>query len=64
MKGRKRHTVTDTMGNLLAIDVHAANVHDTKAGINAAKKPPRNTPQSKDFVLMPDTAKLLFLSSL
>jgi putative transposase len=26
------------MGNLLAIVVHAANIHDTKSGINPAKK--------------------------
>jgi putative transposase len=32
VKGRKRHTVTDTMGNLLFIKVHAANIHDTVAG--------------------------------
>ena len=32
IKGRKRHTVTDTMGNLLAVKVHAANIHDTVAG--------------------------------
>ena len=38
IKGRKRHIVTDTMGNLLAIVVHAANIHDTKSGINPAKK--------------------------
>ena len=31
-KGRKRHIVTDTMGNLLAVKVHAANIHDTVAG--------------------------------
>ena len=28
----------DTMGNLLAAVVHAANIHDTKAGILVAKK--------------------------
>ena len=38
IKGRKRHIVTDTMGNLLAIKVHAANIHDTKSGIDPAKK--------------------------
>ena len=32
IKGRKRHSVTDTMGNLLAVRVHAANIHDTVAG--------------------------------
>ena len=36
VKGRKRHIVTDTMGNLLSIVVHAANIHDTKAGIDPA----------------------------
>ena len=38
VKGRKRHIVTDTMGNLLAVTVHAANIHDTKSGINPARK--------------------------
>jgi putative transposase len=38
VKGRKRHIVVDTMGNLLAITVHAANIHDTKSGINPAEK--------------------------
>ena len=32
-KGRKRHIVTDIMGNLLCIHVHAANIHDTKGGV-------------------------------
>lgn len=32
IKGRKRHIVTDTQGNLLHVTVHAANIHDTKAG--------------------------------
>ena len=38
IKGRKRHIVVDVMGNLLSIVVHAANIHDTKSGINPAKK--------------------------
>ena len=38
VKGRKRHIVVDTMGNLLAITVHAANIHNTKSGINPAEK--------------------------
>ncbi len=33
IKGRKRHIVTDIMGNLLAVCVHAANIHDTNGGI-------------------------------
>ena len=30
IKGRKRHIITDTMSLLLAVVVHAANVHDSK----------------------------------
>ena len=36
-KGRKRHIIVDVMGNLLAVVVHAANIHDTKSGIIPAK---------------------------
>jgi len=36
VKGRKRHIVVDTMGNLLSVTVHAANIHDTKSGIGPA----------------------------
>jgi putative transposase len=38
VKGRKRHIVTDTLGNILAVVVHAANIHDTVAGIMALRK--------------------------
>ena len=38
IKGRKRHIVTDTLGNILAIVVHAGNIHDTKSGIDPARK--------------------------
>lgn len=31
IKGRKRHIIVDTMGLLLAVVVHAANEHDSKA---------------------------------
>ena len=33
IKGRKRHIVVDIMGNLLAVYVHSANLHDTTMGI-------------------------------
>lgn len=33
VKGRKRHIVVDTMGNLLGVIVHAANIHDTIGGL-------------------------------
>lgn len=38
IKGRKRHILVDTIGNLLGVVVHAANIHDTKAGIMVADK--------------------------
>lgn len=43
-KGRKRHIVTDTMGNLLCVHVHAANIHDTKGGVYTFKKALYNYP--------------------
>ena len=48
-KGRKRHIVVDTMGNLLAVVVYAANIHDTKAGIWAAKKEFETYPSIQRF---------------
>lgn len=38
IKGRNRHIITDTMGNMLHVKVHAANHHDTKAGCDVAKR--------------------------
>lgn len=32
IKGRKRHIITDTQGFLLAVKVHSAQEHDSKAG--------------------------------
>jgi putative transposase len=49
VKGRKRHIVVDIMGNLLAIVVHAANTHDTKSGIDPAKKAFAKYPTIKKF---------------
>ena len=66
-KGRKRHIVTDTMGNLLAVVVHAANIHDTKSGILAARDAVKNIHPFKDSVRMRDIARHLsrmFLKSL
>jgi transposase len=37
------------MGNLLAIKVHAANIHDTKSGISAAKLAALKYPSIKRF---------------
>lgn len=37
------------MGNLLAVVVHAANIHDTKAGIIAAKRAVEKYPSIQRF---------------
>ena len=49
VKGRKRHIVVDILGNLLSIVVHAANIHDTKIGINPAKIAFEKYPTIKKF---------------
>lgn len=38
VKGRKRHIVTDTQGLLLAVTVHPANKHDSKAAPEVLRK--------------------------
>ena len=38
VKGRKRHIIVDSLGCLLAVNVHAANVHDTKSAYFVMKK--------------------------
>jgi putative transposase len=37
------------MGNLLAVTVHAANIHDTKAGIDPARKAFGQYPEIRRF---------------
>ncbi|HNW97120.1 MAG TPA: IS5 family transposase [Bacteroidales bacterium] len=37
-KGRKQHIVTDTMGLLLVVFVHAANIHDSKAAMEVINR--------------------------
>ena len=49
IKGRKRHIVVDTLGNILSVVVHAANLHDTKSGILAAAKAILNYPTLRSF---------------
>jgi len=48
-KGHKRYIVTDTMGNLLAVVVHVADIHDTKAGILVAKPAYERYPSIQRF---------------
>ena len=49
VKGRKRHIVSGTMGNLLAVKVHAANISDTTAGIGPAVQAYEKYPTIKKF---------------
>ena len=49
IKGRKRHIAVDTLVNLLSVMVHAANIHDTRAGIFVAKKAFETYPSLKGF---------------
>ena len=48
-KGRKRHIVVDTMGNLIQVIVHAANRHDTKAGCDVLKAAAQKYPTLEAF---------------
>ena len=48
-KGRKRHIVVDTLGNLIQIIVHAANIHDTKGGGNVLQAAAAKCPTLKAF---------------
>ena len=47
IKGRKRHIVTDKSGNLLHIKVHAANQHDTIAGVQVFEEACKKYPSLK-----------------
>ncbi len=49
IKGRKRHIVVDSMGNLLSVKVHAANIHDTCSGILPAEIALANYPTIQKF---------------
>jgi putative transposase len=49
IKGRKRHIVVDVLGCLLAIIVHAANAHDTKAAESVLKQAVENYPSLEAF---------------
>ena len=47
VKGRRRHVVVDTMGLLLAVVVHAANVHETKTAPKLLEKLYKRFPRLK-----------------
>ena len=47
IKGRKRHIVTDILGNILSVNIHAANIHDTVGGCNTFDNALRKYPSIK-----------------
>jgi len=49
VKGRKRHISVDILGDLLHVKVHAANIHDTKAGCNIFEATLEKYPSLKAF---------------
>ena len=49
VKGRKRHIITDIEGHLLHIKVHAANIHDTKAGCDVFERAKEKFPTLEGF---------------
>lgn len=49
VKGRKRHIITDIEGRLLHVKVHAANIHDTKAGCDLFERVKEKISDLKGF---------------
>jgi len=49
VKGRKRHIVVDTLGNLLHVQVHAANEADTVAGCEVLERTAQKYPTIAAF---------------
>jgi len=49
VKGHKRHIVVDSLGNLLHVQVHAANIHDTKAGCKVFKETQKKWPSIEAY---------------
>jgi putative transposase len=47
IKGRKRHIVVDTQGNLLHVKVHEANTHDTVGGCRVFEEALQKYPSLK-----------------
>lgn len=49
MKGHKRHIVVDTLGNLLHVEVHAANLSDTVGGCEVLRRTAAKHPSLDAF---------------
>lgn len=48
-RSRKRHIGVDVLGCLRSVVVHAANIHDTKGGISAARRAYEHYPSIQKF---------------
>ena len=48
-KGIKNHIITDIEGRLLVVEIHAANIHDTKMGYKVFEKALEKYPSLKGF---------------
>ncbi|WP_367025868.1 IS5 family transposase [Methylococcus sp. ANG] len=49
VKGRKRHIVVDVLGNLLHVQVHAANLHDTVGACEVLRRAAEKHPGLQAF---------------
>jgi putative transposase len=49
VKGRKRHIVVDILGNLLHVEVHAANLSDTVRGCEVLRRASEKYPSLEAF---------------
>lgn len=49
VKGRKRHIVVDVLGNLLHVQVHAANLHDTVGACEVLRRAAEKHPSLEAF---------------
>lgn len=49
IKVRKRHIIVDTVGNLLHVSVHRANINDTKTGVAVFERAAEKYPSIKAF---------------
>ncbi|MBS9529423.1 MULTISPECIES: transposase [unclassified Wolbachia] len=55
IKGRKRHIVVDTVGLIIAADVHSASVQDRDGALNLFTQAKYKAPTLRKFLLIKDT---------
>lgn len=50
IKGRKQHIITDTLGLILVVVIHAANIHDSKGAVDVISNLRGRFPKLKKIV--------------